>query len=139
MERFYRENAATGGSASLSDGDGGLSSDESSEAGDENGEKSDELRIARVAWTVEEDRQLTRLVHKEGASNWSSKAAQLGTGGRSVGAVRLRWSRQQRKAEEEDDGSDPTEDEEDDATARSAANAEQPAVADATIMGVVLA
>jgi hypothetical protein len=144
MERFYRENAATEDSASLSD-DEDLSSDEWSEEEDED----DESRPKRVAWTLEEDRKLTQLVHTDGANNWSSKATRLGTG-RSGGAVNIRWNRLQRKAAvsasppekqqeveptilslawkaEKDDDSDATE-EEDEAIARSAANAEHPTV-----------
>ena len=142
MERFYRENAATEDSASLSDTNG-LSYDQSSEEEDEEDEP--RRKRQRVAWTEEEDRKLTQLVQKEGANDWNSKATQLGTG-RSAGSVSVRWGRLQRKAAvsispppekeqetepmimslawkaEDDDDSDATE-EEDEATARSAANA----------------
>ena len=145
MERFYRERAATADSTS-SFADKSVSSDESSE---EEHEAEERPRPKRLAWTVEEDRKLTQLVHTEGANDWSSKAARLGTG-RSGGSVSIRWSRLQRKAAvsasppgkeqetepiilslawkaEQDDATEEYEDKR-----RSSANIEQPTVTVAT-------
>ena len=74
------------------------SEEEESEEEDEDNAASDDDRadVDRTIWTAEEDAELSRLVHKYGAGNWSVMGGFFSSG-RSSNALRNRWMRLERQ------------------------------------------